>query len=151
MYTVSIFVNVSMVVYAECICVTVCLTALSKVWILSLPTRDRQFKFLRCHISLHFSRFLRFVGAREKTGAPDASAEAEVHLSDEQIKSCGQQFGIEMETKGDYVAMQKTMLRDTFRDWVNACGHLQIMQNALAKGIYKERKDGLWKQAIVRR
>lgn len=91
------------------------------------------------------------MNSREKTSAPSASAEAEVRLTNEQIQSCGQQFGIEMETKGDYVAMQKTMLRDTYRDWVNACGHLQIMQNALAKGIYEDRVDGLWKQAIVRR
>lgn len=31
MYTVSTFVNVSMVVYAECVCVTACHTALSTI------------------------------------------------------------------------------------------------------------------------
>ena len=47
--------------------------------------------------------------------------------------------------------MRKTMPRDTFRDWVNACGYLQIVQNALVKGQYEDRVNGLWKQAVVRR
>lgn len=98
-----------------------------------------------------YYRFLRFVRAQEKSSAPDAAAEAEVQLSEEQIQECGKQFGIEMETKRDYQGMQNVMLRDTYRDWVNACGHLQIMQNALAKGVYEDRVDGLWKQAVVRR
>ena len=96
-------------------------------------------------------RFLRFVTAQEKSGPRDFAAEAEVQLTQEQIQECGQQFGVELETKHDLLSMKKTMLRDTYRDWVNACGHLQIMENALAKGVYEDRKDGLWKQAVVRR
>ncbi len=47
--------------------------------------------------------------------------------------------------------MRKTMARGTFRDWVNSCGYLQIVQNALVKGQYEDRVKGLWKQAVVRR
>jgi len=49
------------------------------------------------------------------------------------------------------LAMRKTMSRNTFADWVNACGYLQIVQNALTKGTYEDRTSGLWKQALVRR
>ena len=51
----------------------------------------------------------------------------------------------------DLLAMRKTMSRNTFADWVNACGYLQIVQNALTKGTYEDRTSGLWKQALVRR
>lgn len=47
------------------------------------------------------------------------------------------------------LAMRKTMSRNIFADWVNACGYLQIVQNALTKGTYEDRTSGLWKQALV--
>ena len=69
----------------------------------------------------------------------------------EQIREAGKQFGIDLKDAQDLLDMRKTMPRDTFRDWINACGYLQIVQNALVKGEYEDRKEGLWKQAVVRR
>lgn len=106
-----------------------------------------------CHglIACCVCRVLRFVGAYEKGGPPKPAAGAEVKLTQEQIRECGKQFGIELEDQHDYESMQRTMTRDRFRDWINACGYLQIMQNAIAKGNYEDRTEGLWKQAIIRR
>ena len=96
-------------------------------------------------------RFLRFIRDHEKAEPPSAEAAAEVKLTQEQIQEAGKQFGITLEDAYDLLSMRKTMQRDKFRDWVNACGYLQILQNALVKGQYEDRSDGLWKQAVVRR
>ncbi|KAL0018353.1 hypothetical protein WJX79_006177, partial [Trebouxia sp. C0005] len=97
------------------------------------------------------SRFLRFVRAHEKGGPIDEAAASEVQLTEEQIQEAGKQFGIDLKDAHELLAMHKTMPRDAFRDWVNACGYLQIVQNALVKGQYEDRVNGLWKQAVVRR
>lgn len=102
-------------------------------------------------VSFEPCRFLRFVRAHEKGGPIDEAAASEVQLTEEQIQEAGKQFGIDLKDAHELLAMRKTMPRDTFRDWVNACGYLQIVQNALVKGQYEDRVNGLWKQAVVRR
>lgn len=101
--------------------------------------------------ALLLCRLLRFVRAHEQSGPGDAAAAAEVQLTQEQIRKAEKQFGIDLKDAQDLLDMRKTMPRDTFRDWINACGYLQIVQNALVKGEYEDRKEGLWKQAVVRR
>ena len=91
------------------------------------------------------------VTAYEKRFPPSADAKAAVQLSREQIREAGKQFRVELDSEEDYLSMRQTMSRDDFRDWVNACGYIELIQNTLAKGLYEDRKDGLWKQAIVRR
>ena len=95
-------------------------------------------------------RFLRFIRDHEKGDPPNAEAAAEVKLTQEQIQEAGKQFGITLEDAHDLLSMRKTMQQDKSRDWVNACGYLQILQNTLVKGQYEDRSDGLWKQAVVR-
>ena len=96
-------------------------------------------------------RFMRFIEAKEKSGPRNADAEARVELTDEMIRETGAQFGVDLKDAQDLLAMRKTMSRNAFADWVNACGYLQIVQNALAKGTCEDRTSGLWKQALVRR
>ena len=96
-------------------------------------------------------RFMRFIEAKEKSGPRNPDAEARVELTDEMIRETGAQFGVDLKDAQDLLAMRKTMSRNTFADWVNACGYLQIVQNALTKGTYEDRTSGLWKQALVRR
>ena len=94
---------------------------------------------------------MRFIEAKEKSGPCNLDAEARVDLTDELIRETGAQFGVDLKDAQDLLAMHKTMSRDTFAEWVNACGYLQIVQNALTKGTYEDRTSGLWKQALVRR
>ena len=94
-------------------------------------------------------RFLRFIRDHEKGDSPSAEAAAEVKLTQEQIQEAGKQFGITLQDAHALLSMRKTMQRDRFRDYANACGYLQILQNALVKGQYEDRSDGLWKQAVV--
>ena len=94
-------------------------------------------------------RFMRFIEAKEKSGPRNADAEARVELTDEMIRETGAQFGVDLKDAQDLLAKRKTMSRNAFADWVNACGYLQIVQNALAKGTCEDRTSGLWKQALV--
>ena len=81
----------------------------------------------------------------------DAAALAQNQLTDEQIRAVGLQFGTDLKGAQDLVTMRNTMARNTFADWINALGYLQVLQNAFAKGVYAEKPDGLWRQPIVKR
>lgn len=70
-------------------------------------------------------------------------AEADIQLTDEQIRETGAQFGTDLQGTKDLLTMRNTMARNAFADWVNALGYLQVVQNAFAKGVYAEKKDGL--------
>ncbi|DBA92374.1 TPA: hypothetical protein ACH3X1_015779 [Trebouxia sp. C0004] len=94
---------------------------------------------------------MRFIEAKERSGPRKPDAEARVELTGEMIRETGAQFGVDLKDAQDLLAMRETMSRNTFADWVNACGYLQIVQNALTKGTYEDRTSGLWKQALVRR
>ena len=96
-------------------------------------------------------RFMRFVRDHEKSVPQDAAAVAHIKLTSEQIQEAGRQFAIDLADATVLLNMRRTMPRDTFRDWVNACGYLQFLQHAFAKGQYEERVQGLWKQAVVRK
>ena len=105
---------------------------------------------LRC-VHAVSCRFMRFIEAKEKSGLSNLDAEARVDLTDELIRETGAQFGEDLKDAQDLLAVRKTMSRNTFADWVNACGYLQIVHNALTKVTYEDRTSGLWKQALVRR
>lgn len=89
--------------------------------------------------------------AHEASVPQGAAALAEIKLTDEQIREAGRQFAVDLKDAEDLLNMRRTMPRDTYRDWVNAVGYLQILQNALAKGDYEDRAQGLWKHPVVRR
>ena len=103
-------------------------------------------------VSFEPCRFLPFVRAHEKGGLINEAAASEVQLTEEQIQEAGKQFGIDLKDAHDLLAMRKTMARDTFRDWVNACGCLSDCAECCSEGaIPVNRVNGLWKQAVVRR
>ena len=102
--------------------------------------------------SFSLCRFCRFIAALER-GDKDKNAaeEASIQLTDEQIRETGAQFGTNLQSTKDLLTMRRTMARNTFADWVNALGYLQMLQNTFVKGVFAEQKDGLWKQPIVKR
>ena len=66
-------------------------------------------------------RFMRFIEAKEKSGPRNPDAEARVELTDEMIRETSAQFGADLKDAQDLLAMRKTMSRNAFADWVNAC------------------------------
>ncbi len=105
---------------------------------------------LKC-VHIVSCRLMRFIDAKENSGPRNPDAAAKVELTERMIKETGAQFGVDLNDAKDLLAMRKTMSRIAFADWVYACGYLQIVQNALAKGTYEDRTNGLWKQALVHR
>lgn len=92
-----------------------------------------------------------FINDLDRTHVIDeAEAEKEIQLTPEMIETVSNEFGAHASTARDLFSLRKQLSLDDFRDWVNAVGYLQMLQNALAHGIF-EKKGGIWRQAIVQR
>lgn len=90
-----------------------------------------------------------FINELDRTHVDEGEAEKHIQLTPEMIETVANEFGAHA-TARDLFSLRKQLSRDDFRDWVNAVGYLQMVQNALAHGIF-EKKGGIWRQAIVQR
>ena len=78
----------------------------------------------------------------------EADAAQAIPLDPNIIETIAAEFGAQASSARDLFKLRKRMSLDDFRDWVNALGYLQMLQNAFAHGVF-EKAGGLWKQALV--
>ena len=72
----------------------------------------------------------------------------DVQLTEEQIRTVA--AGWDAADVEQILAMRSVISFNDFRDWLNAVGYIQVLQNALAFGDH-DAKKGLYNDCIVRR
>ena len=90
-----------------------------------------------------------FIDRLERVGGLDQhQAETETELTEAQITNIAEEFGQHANDATDSFQMRHQMPHDDFKAWVNAVGYLQMLQHALAYGVF-EKGGTLWRQAVI--